>query len=80
MIRNEGEQVMKEGVWGFLMRGLSRFLATEEIYTDQDLKLATEGAGFVVVHCPAELSEKTAWEVFDPLSPIAARHWGGPQG
>ena len=50
-------------------------MATEEVYTDRDLKLAAEGAGFVVVHCPTESSKKTAWEVLDPLSPIAARHY-----
>jgi hypothetical protein len=77
VLRKESDRVGSEGVWGFLMRGLSRFLATEEVYTDQDLKLAAEGAGFVIVHCPTEASKTAAWEVLGPLSPVAARHYAG---
>jgi hypothetical protein len=76
VIRTEDEQEKKEGVWGSLMRELSRLIGTQDEYTDKDLKRASEGAGFVAVHCPTEASKNSAWEVLKPLSPVAARLYG----
>ena len=38
---------LQDGLWGFLMRWLSRLLGTEEAYADKDLKPAKNGAAFI---------------------------------
>jgi len=37
---------------GFVMRAISRFFATEQVFADQDLEDARKGAGFLAVRCP----------------------------
>jgi hypothetical protein len=69
------ERDEKEGLLGVLMADLSRFIGTEEVYTDHDLERAAQGAGFAVVRCPGEESKHRAWETLEPLSPMVARHY-----
>ena len=65
----------KDGMWGLLMQQLSRAFATEEKYTDHDLKLAAGGAAFVVVYCPTEKLKTDAWQTIQPADPLVARHY-----
>lgn len=65
----------KEGLFGYLMTGLSRFIDTEESYADYDVRLAREGAGFLAVYCPSEELKRKAWQHIAPHEPIAARHY-----
>jgi hypothetical protein len=67
----------ESGVGSFLMQGLSRFFATEQIYTDHDLDHARHGAGFLAVHCPTVALKKEAWEILQPEDPLDARYYGG---
>src|SRR5262245_60938164 len=43
-----------DGLWGVLMREVSRRIGTEAQYADHDLEEAQQGAGFVAVHCRNE--------------------------
>src|SRR5258708_4230427 len=48
------------GVGTFLMQALSRFFATEQICTDEDLEKARHGAAFVAAYCPKEQTKAEA--------------------
>jgi hypothetical protein len=69
------EERGKVGLWGLMIQELSRFIATEEVYTDRDLKLARAGAAFLVVHCRTDKGKREAWEIVQPFDPIVARHY-----
>ncbi len=76
----EGKDVIEldkeeKGLGGFVMQAASRFFATEQKYTDHDLKLAREGAGFLAVHCPSEDLKKTAWGIVKKQDPYDARYY-----
>src|SRR5579862_6233350 len=57
------------------IRGLSRLLGTEEVYTARDLRLAQQGASFVAVHCHGEEIKERAWRLLQPEGPVAARYY-----
>lgn len=63
------------GVGGFLMQALSRFFATEQVYTDHDLEHARHGAGFLAVHCRDEKAKDKAWEIVKAGDPLDARYY-----
>jgi hypothetical protein len=75
VVQSAEEIRKKDGLWGTLMQQLSRFIGTEERYTDHDLKLAARGAAFVAVYCPSEKSKNLAWEDLKPAEPLIARHY-----
>ena len=60
---------------GFVMQALSRFFATEQVFTDHDLDDARRGAGFVAVHCPTDDLKNAAWTVIEPEGPLDARYY-----
>jgi hypothetical protein len=64
------------GLGGFLMQAVSRFFATEQLFTDRDLDHARHGAGFLAVHCPVENTKKDAWSVLESEAPLDARYYG----
>ena len=66
----------ESGVFTFLMTELSRFFATEAVYTDRDLADANRGAAVLAVHCPDERTKKAAWQLIEPAAPLAARYYG----
>jgi hypothetical protein len=72
MLRTAAEH---KNVWDLLMQKLSRTFATEEVYTDHDLKLAKRGAAFVAVYCPTEELKKEAWDTLRTSNVVAARHY-----
>jgi len=81
VIATDGAEVVQlakqeSGVGSLLMQGLSRFFATEQIYTDNDLEHARHGAGFLAVHCPSELTKAEAWRLIQPEDPVDARYYG----
>jgi hypothetical protein len=39
---------------GFVMQAISRFFATEQVFTDHDLEDTRQGAGFLAVRCPTD--------------------------
>jgi len=66
---------LQDGLWGFLMRRLSRLLGTEEAYADEDLKAAKNGAAFIAVHFPTEKIKTDAWRLLETIRPLVARHY-----
>lgn len=60
---------------GFVMRAISRFFATEQVYADQDLEDARDGAGFLAVRCPTDELKNTAWSLIEPEGPLDARYY-----
>jgi hypothetical protein len=65
---------LQDGLWGFLMRCLSRLLGTEEAYADKDLKAAKNGAAFIAVHCPSEKIKTHVWRLLETINPLVARY------
>jgi hypothetical protein len=66
---------LQDGLWGFLMRWLSRLLGTEEAYADEDLAAAKNGAAFIAVHCPTEKIKTDAWRLLVTIHPVVARYY-----
>jgi hypothetical protein len=69
------EHAGHSGVATFLMQGLSRMFETEEVYADHDLKLASQGAGFLAVHAAGDARKHKVWRLIEPANPIVARHY-----
>jgi hypothetical protein len=59
----------------FIMRAISRFFATEQVFADHDLKDARKGAGFLAVRCPTDNLKNIAWSVIEPERPLDARYY-----
>jgi hypothetical protein len=81
VIATDGAEVValakqESGVGSLLMQGLSRFFATEQVYTDHDIEHARHGAGFLAVHCPTDVLKKEAWAILEPEAPVDARYYG----
>jgi len=81
VIATDGAEVIQlakqeTGVANLLMQGLSRFFATEQIFTDNDLEHARHGAGFLAVHCPTDVVKAEAWRLIRPENPLDARYYG----
>ena len=64
------------GLGSFAMQALSRFFATEQISTDEDLEKARHGAGFVAVYCPKDETKGEAQKILGSEAPVAARYYG----
>jgi hypothetical protein len=64
------------GMAGLLMQGLSRFFATEQVSTDQDLAKARRGAAFVAAYCPHQQMKEDAAKIVEAEAPLAARYYG----
>jgi hypothetical protein len=60
---------------GFVMQAISRFFATEQVFTDHDLEDARKGAGFLAVLCPTDELKITAWSLIEPQGPLDARYY-----
>jgi len=69
------DHLVKDGLWGVLMREFSRRFGTEASYADDDLAAAKKGAAFVAVHCPTEKLKLEAWKVLEPRRPLVARYY-----
>jgi hypothetical protein len=69
------EESARNGLFGYMMTGLSRFLDTEASYTDRDLTYAKQGAAVLAVHCPDERTKKAAWNLIAPTDPLVARYY-----
>jgi hypothetical protein len=69
------DHLQNSSLWGLLMQQLSRMFATEEVYSDHDLKLASGGAAFLAVYCPDEKHRRPTWELIEPFGPVAGRHY-----
>ena len=59
----------------FIMRAVSRFFATEQVFADHDLEDARHGAGFLAVRCPTDDLKNAAWSVIEPEAPLDARYY-----
>jgi hypothetical protein len=75
VVRFAQDRWLQDGLWGFLMRQLSRLLGTEEAYADKDLKAAKNGAAFIAVHCPTEKIKTHAWRLLETIHPVVARYY-----
>ncbi len=64
------------GLMGFVMQAMSRFFATEQVFTDHDLEHARHGAGFMAVHCPTDELKQRAWNIVKGEKPLDARYYG----
>ena len=67
------------GLWGIVMRPLSRFIGTEAANADLNIEQAKEGAGFIAIHSPTEQDALKNMSVMKPFSPSSADWylWGG---
>ena len=59
----------------FIMRAVSRFFATEQVFADHDLEDARHGAGFLAVRCPTDDLKNAAWSVIELEAPLDARYY-----
>ena len=59
----------------FIMRAVSRFFATEQVFADHDLEHARHGAGFLAVRCPTDDLKNAAWSVIELEAPLDARYY-----
>ncbi len=75
MVTFAANEIEHEGIWGKLMRGVSRALATGEVYAEHDWLRAESGAGFLFVHCASEADKDEAWKTIEPLDPVVARYY-----
>ena len=73
--RFANDHLKNSSLWGMLMQQLSRMFATEEVYTDHDLKLAADGGAFLAAYCPNEKRKHEAWALIEPCGPLVARHY-----
>lgn len=58
------------GLWGELMRGVSRALDTEAVIVDADIERAQKGAAFLAVYAPEESEVEHISNVIKPYGPI----------
>jgi hypothetical protein len=59
----------------FIMRAVSRFFATEQVFADHDLEDARHGAGFLAVRCPTDDLKNDAWSIMELEAPVDARYY-----
>lgn len=59
----------------FIMRAVSRFFATEQVFADHDLEDARHGAGFLAVRCSTDDLKNAAWRVIELEAPLDARYY-----
>jgi hypothetical protein len=57
------------GLWGIVMRPISRFFGTEVVYADQDIVEAQEDSGFIAVHSVTEQETRSIVEQLAPFAP-----------
>lgn len=67
------------GLWGDLMRPLSRFIGTEVNNADLNIEQAQEGSGFLAIHCPTEEEALRDAALIKPYNPSSVDWylWGG---
>lgn len=75
VIRFAEEHLKMTSLWALLMQKLSEIFATEEIYTQHDLRLAEHGAAFLAVYCPTQGRKREAWRILHDTCPIVARYY-----
>jgi hypothetical protein len=63
------------GVFGALMARLSRGFGTEEVFVDEDIQRAREGAGFLAIYCPAEEDVQRVRDLVLPFGPISMQRY-----
>jgi hypothetical protein len=71
MLQFLSEFELRAGLWGMLMRRLSRMFGTEEMFVDNDIRRARQGAGFLAIYSPDDAEcewIRHALEEFRPLS------------
>ena len=76
MLEFATDQVAQAGLWGAMMREISRMIGTEEQYREMDLAEAHKGAAFVAAYCLDEEAKAKLWNVLKSSSPLAARYYG----
>ena len=69
------EYKLEKGIWGFLVRGLSRAIDTEATFADADLERAREGAGFLAVHVPTDELAAQITEALKPFAPDSMQRY-----
>ncbi len=57
------------GLWGIVMRPLSRLLLTEATFADHDIDDANRVSGFVAVHSLTDQETKKIVEIMSPFAP-----------
>lgn len=75
LLRHAKEHAQHDGLFGAVMRELSRFFGTEAHYADHDIALASSGACFLFVHCPTERGKQEAWTTIEASGPLVARYY-----
>lgn len=63
------------GLASLVMQAVSRFFATEQMFTDHDLEHAQHGAGFLAVRCPSSERKDMAWNIVKTQDPLDVRYY-----
>jgi len=74
MLRFFDQLRSETSLFGVLMEGLSRVIATEAAFVEADIRRAREGAGFLAVYHPDEADTQRLRELLAPLEPTSM-HW-----
>jgi hypothetical protein len=77
-----GEEMLKffdqlrteTSLFGALMEGLSRVIATEAAFVEADIRRAREGAAFLAIYHPDEADTQRLRELLAPFEPVSM-HW-----
>ena len=57
------------GLWGIVMRYLSRLLASEVAFADKDIEQAKEGSGFLAIYSKTDQDAATILGTVKPFTP-----------
>jgi hypothetical protein len=74
MLRFFDQLRTETSLFGALMEGLSRVIATEAAFVEADIRRAREDAGFLAVYHPDEAETQRLRELLAPLGPVSM-HW-----
>ena len=75
MLKFFEELRLQAGLWGELMAGISRTFGTEEVFVENDIRRAREGAGFLAIFSPLEIESGRVCELLKPFGPIAMQRY-----
>jgi hypothetical protein len=75
MLQFLDELRLHTGLWGMLMAPLSRIFGTEEVFVDNDIRRAREGAGFLAIYSPEDAESEPIRQLLDPFGPIAMQRY-----
>ncbi|SRR5712691_3124440 len=74
MLKFFGQLRTETSLFGALMEGFSRVIATEAAFVEADIRRARESAAFLAIYHPDEADTQRLRELLAPLEPVSM-HW-----